>query len=64
MSEPKRRGRPALVEGEPSTPVNVRIPARDYDRACKIARRQDVSVSEVLRQGIRRAVESDEEDDD
>lgn len=70
MSEPRRRGRPTLVEGDSSTPVNVRIPSRDYDRACRIARRQsiqqqrDVSVSEVIRQGVRRAVESDADDDD
>lgn len=64
MSKPRGRGRPALVEGEPSTQVNIRIPSGDYDRACRIAKRRDVSVSQVLRGGIKRAVECDEDDDD
>lgn len=63
MSEPRRRGRPTLVEGDSSTAVNIRIPSRDYDRAWKIARRRDVSVSKVLREGIRQRVESDDDDD-
>lgn len=44
-----RRGRPALREGEPSTSVNVRLPASDYDRVYAQARAERVSVPEVLR---------------
>lgn len=63
MSE-KKRGRPALVDGDTSTPVNLRIPSRDYDRACQIAKRQETSVSAVLRRGISRLVSAEDEDDE
>jgi predicted HicB family RNase H-like nuclease len=58
----KRPGRPPLKPGESSTSINVRIPVSDYDRACRVAIRQDRSVAEVLRRGLRR--ECDNADDE
>jgi hypothetical protein len=49
-----KRGRPPLKPGESSTSINLRIAVSDYDRACRVAIRQDRSVAEVLRRGLKR----------
>lgn len=67
MAEPKR-GRPRLVEDDTTTAVNVRVPTKDYDRACSIARREtqaagrSVSVADVVRRGLKRVVDDEDED--
>jgi len=64
MTLPRRRGRPTLVAGDTTTPVNLRVPSTDYDRACQLAQRDRVSVSEVLRRGLTRVLRDDRDDDD
>lgn len=59
MAESKR-GRPPLTPGETPTKVQVYVPNADYDRALETARRQGVSVPELLRQGLRRTLSDDE----
>jgi predicted HicB family RNase H-like nuclease len=48
----KRRGRPALVEGEKAESVAVRMPASLHDRVSREAIRKGVSVSAVARAAI------------
>lgn len=62
MPDPKPRGRPHVAPGDTTTAVNVRVPTRVYDRACSIARRDGTSISQVVRQGLNRRVEDDEDD--
>jgi len=45
----RRPGRPSLVEGEGSTPVSVRLSDSDYDQLCAEAKRQRISVAELIR---------------
>lgn len=52
MSDPKRRGRPPLVEGDTTTPVTVRFTNAMYDRVTKAATDKRVNVSEVIRQAV------------
>jgi len=59
MPDPKRPGRPS-IDPDGSTPVNVRVPSTDYDRAAALAQRQQISVSEFIRRGLKRALEDDE----
>lgn len=64
-SESKRGGgRPPLVENDTTTPVNVRVPTQDYDRACSRARTEGVSVSELVRRGLKRVVDDEGDDED
>jgi hypothetical protein len=60
VTEPNRRGRPPL-ENARSTPVNVRMTARDYDAAYARAQRDRVSVPEVLRRAMRAAAKEEKE---
>ena len=59
MNEPRRRGRPPLTRGDIPAHVNLTVPSRDYDRADAIAKRDGISVPEVLRRGLARVL-SDE----
>jgi hypothetical protein len=52
---PKRRGRPALTPGEGSVNLHLRLATIDYDKACAIARKNGVSVPQVLRAAFRMA---------
>ncbi len=52
----KRRGRPALVQGQKAECVQVRLPTALHDRACQIALREGVSVSAVVRVALARMV--------
>ena len=58
----KPRGRPGLTPDGTTTTVNVRVPTSDYDRACSRAKREGTSLSQVIRDGIRRVVDEDEAD--
>jgi hypothetical protein len=64
MKESRRPGRPALTEGDTPAHVNLTMPSKDYDRAHKIARRDGVSVPEVLRRGLARVLSEDDAGDD
>jgi hypothetical protein len=56
MEKTKRPGRPTLADdGEPSTQVGVRLPAKDFDELCRRASQDRVTVAEVIRRDIRRA---------
>lgn len=49
-----RPGRPSLdSSGIPSAPVCIKLRASDYDRIHRLAKDQRVSVSEVIRRGLR-----------
>jgi hypothetical protein len=55
----RRRGRPPLYPGDTPARVHVTVSSGDYDKAYTIARREGVSVAEVLRRGISRAISDD-----
>jgi hypothetical protein len=61
MAESKR-GRPPLVPGDTTTPVSVRVPTREYDRACERASRNGINVRELLRRGLSRVLDDDDDD--
>jgi len=44
--------------------VHVSLRADEYDRVHELARRQAISVPEVLRRGVRRALEGDDDGDE
>jgi hypothetical protein len=46
---PRRTGRPPLDTDSRSVPVNVRVPADRYDELFAQARRQGLSVPQVIR---------------
>ena len=57
MSESKGRGRPRLdPTGRPATPVQVKLPAADYDAIRKMAAERRESVQDVIRRGVRREI--------
>ena len=56
-------GRPPLRPGDTTTTVSLRVPTRDFDRACEIANRQRVSVRDVLRRGLSRVLDDDAGDE-
>ena len=59
MSDPRRPGRPPI--GDESERVNLTVPAAEYDKAASIARRDGVSVPEVIRRGLHRYLSDDPE---
>jgi hypothetical protein len=48
----KRTGRPPLDPDDPSVKVTISLPAKQFDRYCAAARRQDLSLPEVLRRAL------------
>ncbi len=55
MDTTKRRGRPPLDQsGVAAASVHLKIPARDYDSAYKIASARRQSVQDVIRRGLKR----------
>jgi hypothetical protein len=60
VPEPKR-GRPPLTPGDTPARVDVLMPSRDYDRAYQLARREGISVPELLRRGFRELADGDDE---
>jgi len=53
-------GRPRIDTGDTTTRTSVVLPTREYDRLCKQALRDGISVSEA----IRRQLQDDDADDD
>lgn len=59
MADHRRPGRPPLTAGDAPAHVNLTVPSRDYDQAAAIARREGVSVPEVIRRGLQRYLGDD-----
>lgn len=57
-------GRPPLATGDPSTPVCVKLPSTDYDRACAAAQRRRTSVPALARKALSKMLDEDDEEDD
>lgn len=53
MTNTRRRGRPALREGEASWPVSVRFPDSEYDDLCAMSNANRMSIPEMLRGSVR-----------
>jgi hypothetical protein len=53
-------GRPPLDDDDPSVDVHLRMPAKQYDATYDRARRERMSVPELIRQDIREAARRDE----
>jgi len=63
MTEHTRRpGRPRLTEGDTPARLHVTLSSKDYDRAQSLARREGISVPEIVRRGLTRVL-SDARDD-
>ena len=60
MRDAKRPGRPPLVEGDTTTPVTIRVPSKEYDRACERATRDRVNVPDIIRRGLSRVLDEDD----
>jgi hypothetical protein len=54
---PKRRGRRALDDDDPSMLVGVTLPSKQYDDLAQRALREKVSVPEIVRRTMREARE-------
>lgn len=63
MIPDRRPGRPRLSDETPSY-ARVNLPAPLHDRVCRVAIRRGVSVSEVIRQSVRRSLDDLEDEDD
>ena len=63
VSEPKPpRGRPPIGERDcPAPRVHVRVHPAQYDRVYDAARRQGVSIPEVMRRGLKRYLDDDDD---
>jgi len=48
----KRTGRPPLDPLDPSIKVTISLPTKQFDRYCAAARRQDMSLPEVIRRAL------------
>lgn len=57
----KPRGRPPLVAGDIPARVHVTVPSKDFDKADEIAKREGISVPELVRRGLARVLSEDEE---
>jgi hypothetical protein len=60
-NQTRPKGRPPLVDGDTTTPVTVRFPTRDFDRACQQAARERVPLPELVRRGLTRVLTDDDE---
>jgi hypothetical protein len=61
MSVPKPTGRPPLDSADPSVPVHLKLPSKQYDAAYTRASAAGVSVPEILRRDLRRARDDDDD---
>lgn len=50
-----RTGRPPIAPDDPSVNVQFRLPSKQYDLTCKHAAAARLSLSDYLRQVVRRA---------
>lgn len=59
MSDPPRRrpGRPPLDPTDRSIDVHLSLPSKLYDHVDRLARAQGVSMAELFRRAIRRAMD-------
>jgi predicted HicB family RNase H-like nuclease len=57
----KKRGRPSVSPGETPAKVQVYVSPSDYDRAAEAARREGLSVPALMRDALRRRLDSDED---
>jgi hypothetical protein len=56
----KRPGRPPLdASGIPSAGVYLKLPARDFDIADKIRKKNRESIQDVLRRGLKRVIDDE-----
>jgi hypothetical protein len=56
-------GRPPIGDDDaPPARMHVTVASRDYDRAYERATRQGISVPELVRRGLRRALEDDDDE--
>ena len=49
----RQPGRPPIDDDDPSVPVNVKMPSKQYDEAFERAQRDRISVPEVIRRALR-----------
>lgn len=56
------RGRPVLGAAATTTAISVRVAAATYDRAYRFARRERISVPEVVRRGLARVLKDNDDD--
>jgi hypothetical protein len=63
MSEPKPRGRTPIGDREHQARVNVVVAPQQYDQAYAAARRDGISIPEVLRRGLARYLKADDDDE-
>jgi hypothetical protein len=64
MTESRKPGRPRLKPGEASTCISVRVTVSDFDRACKLASRDRVSLGNIFRRAFRLLPEEARDDDE
>ena len=54
--QPAKRGRPRLPEADTGSNVSTWIRKTDHDRLCALARKHDVTVSQIVRTLIARTL--------
>jgi hypothetical protein len=52
MNAPRRRGRPALVEGQQVERLSTALPPLAYAEVCRIATSEGVSVAAIVRAAV------------
>ena len=63
VADPPKRGRPPLSpDGHTPARVEVLVSSADYDRAYHRAKRDEISIPELLRRGLKRELERDDDD--
>lgn len=63
MTTPRRPGRPRLDDHDSTVEVNVKMPGKLFDAACRLAVRQRVNFAEAIRRAIRRDTRESEPDE-
>jgi hypothetical protein len=53
MTATTKRGRPPLDPSDRAVPVSLALPSKQYDELCRQARREGVSVPEIIRRTLR-----------
>lgn len=53
----RRRGRPRLSPSAPSTSLHLKLPEDVYDKACQVASKHRITVPEVIRRVLDRALD-------
>ena len=55
----RRPGRPPLADDDTTTPVTLRVPSKEFDRACERATLERVTVRDLFRRGLTRVLSED-----